>query len=340
MPDIRCGESNNKILWNEWFTRKKNNLYILLHDLFVHEMQGGKFFIVIEFILKGGKKMDWLDHMNAAIEYIETHLADEISYSRAAQIACCSTYHFQRMFSYIAGVTLSEYIRRRRLTLAAFELQTGNVKVIDTALKYGYDSPEAFSRAFKKLHGIMPVSARDIGISLKAYPRITFSILIKGDKEMKYHITQREAFRVFGVCADISRDREIAFEQIPQFFKKCDEDLVPDEINALLGRFNDNYTISAMYDYSENSFKYMLCQFLPKGLSIPDKFTVLEVPAGTWAVFDVPDCEFKVMWNRIWTEWFPTSGYEEIKGVSFEMYYGLASHENGFGEIWIPVKRK
>lgn len=84
MPDIRCGESNNKILWNEWFTRKKNNLYILLHDLFVHEMQGGKFFIVIEFILKGGKKMDWLDHMNAAIEYIETHLADEISYSRAA----------------------------------------------------------------------------------------------------------------------------------------------------------------------------------------------------------------------------------------------------------------
>lgn len=284
--------------------------------------------------------MDWLDNMNEAVEYSETHLADEISYDRAAQIACCSTYHFQRMFSYITGVPLSEYIRRRRLTLAAFELQTGSVKVIDTALKYGYESPEAFSRAFKKLHGIMPVSARDIGTSLKAYPRMTFSILVKGDVEMKYRITQREAFRVFGVYADISTDSEIAFEQVPKFFKKCDEDLVPDEINALLGRFNDSHTISALYDYTEDSFKYMICQFLPKGLSIPDKFTVLEVPAATWVVFDVPDCEVQAMRKRIWTEWFPTSGYEEIKGVSFEMYYGLASHENVFGEIWIPIKKK
>lgn len=284
--------------------------------------------------------MDWLDNMNAAIEYIETHLADEISYDRAAQIACCSTYHFQRMFSYITGVPLSEYIRRRRLTLAAFELQTGGVKVIDTAVKFGYESPEAFSRAFKKLHGIMPVSARDIGVSLKAYPKMTFSITIKGDVEMKYRITQREAFRVFGVYADISTDQETSFEKVPQFFRKCDEDLVPDEINALLGRFSDNHTISALYDYSENTFKYMLCQFLPKGLSLPDKFTVLDVPAATWAVFDVPDCEIQAMWRRIWTEWFPTSGYESIKGVSFEMYYGLASHENVFGEIWIPVKKK
>lgn len=284
--------------------------------------------------------MDWIDNMNAAIDYIETHLADEISYDVAARIACCSTYHFQRMFSYIAGVTLSEYIRRRRLTLAAYDLQTGNVKVIDTALKYGYESPEAFSRAFKKLHGIMPVSARDIGISLKAYPRMTFSILIEGEKEMKYRIMQREAFHVFGVSTEISTDSEIAFEQVPKFFKKCDEDLVPDEINGLLGRFNDNHTISAMYEYSESSYKYMICEFLPKGLEIPDKFTVLEVPATTWAVFDVPDCEMQAMWKRIWTEWFPTSGYEEIKGVSFEMYYGLASHENVFGEIWIPVKKK
>lgn len=284
--------------------------------------------------------MDWLDHMNAAMEYIEAQLADEISYERAAQIACCSTYHFQRMFSYIAGVPVSEYIRRRRLTLAAFALQGGGVKVIDTAIKYGYESPEAFSRAFKKLHGIMPASARDMGVSLKAYPKMTFSITIKGDVEMKYRITQREAFHVFGVYADISTDQETAFEQVPQFFRKCDEDFVPDEINALLGRFNDNHTISALYDYSENTFKYMLCQFLPKGLAVPSKFTVLDVPAATWAVFDVPDCEMQAMWRRIWTEWFPASGYESVKGVQFEMYYGLASHGNVFGEIWIPVRKK
>jgi AraC family transcriptional regulator len=284
--------------------------------------------------------MDWLDNMNATMDYIESHLTDEISYDRAAQIACCSTYHFQRMFSYITGVPLSEYIRRRRLTLAAFELQTGDCKVIDAALKYGYESPEAFSRAFKKLHGVMPVAARTIGVSLKAYPRMTFHITIKGDVEMNYRIINREAFRVFGVYTEISRDAEKAFEQVPQFFRKCDEDLVPDEINALLGRFNDNHTISALYDYSENTFKYMLCNFLPKGLAIPDKFTILDVPATTWAVFDAPNYDIQTLWRRIWSEWFPASEYESVAGISFEMYYGLASHGNVFGEIWIPVKKK
>ena len=190
--------------------------------------------------------MDWLDGINKAMEYIEANLAGEISYDRIAQIACCSTYHFQRMFPYVSGVSLSEYIRRRRLTLAAFELQHGNIKVIDAALKYGYESPEAFSRAFKSLHGVSPVSARNIGVNLKAYPKMTFSISIKGDVQMKYRIKEREAFQVFGVYANISTDMEKAFEQVPQFFKKCDDDLVPNEINALLGRFPDNYTISAV----------------------------------------------------------------------------------------------
>ncbi len=120
--------------------------------------------------------MEWLESMNAAVDYIESHLTDDISYERAARLACCSAYHFQRMFSYITGVPLSEYIRRRRLTLAAFELQSNRVKVIDTALKYGYESPEVFSRAFRKMHGIMPVSARVAGVSFKAYPRMTFHI--------------------------------------------------------------------------------------------------------------------------------------------------------------------
>lgn len=123
--------------------------------------------------------MDWLKQLNLAMDYIENNLEGKISYDTAARLACCSTYHFQRMFSYLAGVSLSEYIRRRRLTLAGFELQTGRVKVTDTALKYGYESPEAFSRAFKKLHGVLPASVRDAGVSLKAYPKMSFSITIK-----------------------------------------------------------------------------------------------------------------------------------------------------------------
>jgi AraC family transcriptional regulator len=283
--------------------------------------------------------MAWLDRMNNAMDYIESNLADDISYDKIAQLACCSKYHFQRMFPFITGVMLSEYIRRRRLTLAAFDLQTTDTKVIDLAMKYGYGSPEAFTRAFKDVHGVTPISARDIGVSLKAYPRMTFQISIKGDSEMNYRIEQRESFEVFGAYTEISTDRKKAFEQVPQFFKKCDDDGTTDSINDALGRFHDNYTISALYDYSEISFKYMLCNFLPKDFSVPSKFTTLAVPSSTWAIFDVSECEMQNMWMRIWNEWFPTSGYEMAEGVQFEMYYGLAKHKNAFGEIWIPVKK-
>ena len=283
--------------------------------------------------------MDWLYRMNSAMDYIEENLADEISYERIAQLACCSQYHFQRMFPFIAGVALSEYIRRRRLTKAAFELQTTDNKIIDIALKYGYDSPDAFSRAFKLVHGITPASARTQGVELKAYPKLTFHITIKGDVEMNYRIIERDAFRVFGAYATIKRDGT-EFEQVPKFFKKCDDDFSTHEINRLLGRFDDNFTLSALYDQTEENFKYMLCNYLPPGLDVPDKFTVLDVSATTWAVFIMDDCNMPPMWGRIFSEWFPTSTYEPAGGVEFEMYYGLGKHEKGMGEIWIPVKKK
>lgn len=163
--------------------------------------------------------MDWLSRMNNAMDYIESNLAYDISYDKIAQIACCSTYHFQRMFPFITGVSLSEYIRRRRLTLAAFELQTTDAKVIDVAMKYGYESPEAFARAFKNLHGIIPISARDTGVALKAYPRMSFHISIKGDVEMNYRIEQRGSFEMFGVYGLINSDQKTAFSEVPQFRK-------------------------------------------------------------------------------------------------------------------------
>ncbi len=282
--------------------------------------------------------MDWLDRMNNAMDYIEKNLADEISYEKVAQIACCSTYHFQRMFSYITNVPLSEYIRRRRLTLAAFELNTSDIKVIDVAIKYGYESPEAFSREFKNLHGVMPSSARDMGISLKAYPRMTFSISIKGDIKMDYRIEKREAFEMFGISGLISRDMEKAFAEVPQFCIKCDEDGSVDLMNEMLGRFHDTMLHSALYEYTDTSFRYMICYNLPKGLDIPDGFTKLAVPEHTWAIFEEPHCEMQNLWRRIYTEWFPTSEYEQVEGPSFEMYYGMSGHCTG--EIWMPVKKK
>ncbi|MBY0116778.1 AraC family transcriptional regulator [Paenibacillus xylanexedens] len=284
--------------------------------------------------------MDWLVRMNSAMEYIETNLADTISYDEIAQRACCSTYHFQRMFPFITGVTLSEYIRRRRLTLAAFELQTTGSKVIDVAMKYGYDSPEAFARAFKNLHGIMPISARDTGVSLKAYPRMSFHISIKGDVEMNYRIEQRDSFEMFGVYGIINADQKTAFSEVPLFRIKCDDDGSVDMMNDLLGRFGDTMLHAALYDHTKESFKYMICYHVPKGLEIPERFTKLAIPTLTWAVFPEPQCDMQKLWERIYSEWFPTSEYEQVEGPTFEMYYGMARHGNVSGEIWIPVKKK
>lgn len=282
--------------------------------------------------------MDWLDRMNNAMNYIESNLAEDISYDKAAKMACCSTYHFQRMFSFITDVPLSEYIRRRRLTLAAFELQTSNIKVIEVALKYGYKSPEAFTRAFKNLHGVMPISARDKGVALKAYPRMTFSISIKGDIEMNYRIEQKDSFEVFGVYGIISKEMEKAFVEVPQFCRKCDDDGTVDHMNELLNRSHDSMLHSALYDFTDTNFKYMICYHVPEGVEIPEKYTRLHVPASTWAIFTEPNCELQKVWKRIYTEWFPTSEYEEVEGPEFEMYYGFAN--NSSGEIWIPVKKK
>jgi AraC family transcriptional regulator len=143
--------------------------------------------------------MDTLENMKKAIDYIEDNLDAEIEYGKVAQIALCSQYHFQRMFAFLIGVPLSEYIRRRRLTLAAFDLQNSNEKIIDLALKYGYISPDSFSRAFVAMHGVTPSKAREKGISLKAYPRVTFSLSIKGVVEMNYRIEQKDLFAVVGV---------------------------------------------------------------------------------------------------------------------------------------------
>jgi AraC family transcriptional regulator len=205
--------------------------------------------------------MDWLDRMNSAMEYVETHLSETIHYDQVARIACYSTYHFQRMFSFITSMPLSEYIRRRRLTLAAFELQQSGVKVIDIALKYGYESPEAFSRAFKNMHGAMPKSARDKGVSLKAYPRLSFHISIRGDVEMNYKIEEKQEFEMFGVSTVVSVD---GFVEIPSFWSKYVSDGTVDRIRTV-AELGENVQIHGIiYNKGKNNSSYMIGYFLPQ----------------------------------------------------------------------------
>lgn len=285
--------------------------------------------------------MDWLARMNCAMDYIEVHLDGEISYDEIARLACSSTYHFQRMFPFITGITLSEYIRRRRLTLAAFDLQATDEKVIEIALKYGYESQSAFTRAFKALHGVMPVAARTSGAPLKAYPRMTFQISVRGNRELQYTIMERPAFTLFGIAGKIGTDKS-PFISVPEFCRKCDEDGSVDEMNELLGRFHDTYLHAALYDFGDEGFQYMIAYFLPQGMEIPSKFQKLAVPARTWAVFPMPgpDCTMEEFRRRIWREWFSASGYEQAEGPELEMYYGQAAHQNAICEVWVPVKKQ
>ena len=139
--------------------------------------------------------MEWIERLNDAVGYIEEHLTDEIDYGQLGRVACCSSYHFQRMFAYMAGIPLSEYIRRRRMSLAAVDLQGNDMKVIDVANKYGYSSPTSFNRAFQSVHGIAPSVVKNGGISVKSFPPVIFKITVKGVEEKKHFVLQEYLYR-------------------------------------------------------------------------------------------------------------------------------------------------
>ncbi|RXZ82871.1 AraC family transcriptional regulator [Paenibacillaceae bacterium] len=287
--------------------------------------------------------MDWLDRMNNAMEYVESHLSEAIDYDHVARLACCSTYHFQRMFSFITNVPLAEYIRRRRLTLAAFELQNAGVKVIDTALKYGYESPEAFSRAFKKMHGVMPMSARDKGVSLKAYPRLSFHISIQGDVEMNYKIEDKPAFEMFGVSTLVNADSENPYIEIHDFWGTCISDGTVRRIRAAAGLGEHGQIHAVLYNHNGEHFSYMIGYFLPQN-GLPPGFEKLQIPPQTYAIFSTGlnpagQNDIHALWKRIWGKWFPTCDYHFANGPEFEMTYDRGNDMYEM-EVWIPVVKK
>lgn len=291
--------------------------------------------------------MEWLERMNNAVNYIESNLAEEISYDKAAQIACCSTYHFLRMFAFITGVPLSEYIRRRRLTLAAFELQTSKTKVIDVAMKYGYDSPQAFSRAFKTLHGVTPLSARDSGTMLKTFPKITFSISIKGVSEMNYRVEEKGAFEIFGLELKTTVIDGKCYRDIPEFWQSYGESGKFDALLKAAGK-KSGEPLGAGVTYSHNPNGDM--SYLAGCIKTPEAnaegFTTLHIPKQTWAIFSTEwksekdDKKLHEVWRRIYAEWFPVASYEHADcDFEMEMYFGNEQIDFG-AEIWIPVTKK
>lgn len=163
--------------------------------------------------------MKWIDGMNRAVEDIEKYLDENIHPDTLSKIAVCSTFHFQRMFAYITEVTLNEYICRRRMTVAAFELLDKDSKVIDVAIKYGYESPTAFNRAFKAIHGVAPSEAKKKGVKLNTFPKITFTFSVKGEQAVNYKIVNKKGFRVVGFKNTEPMTMEDCFEKMSKVWE-------------------------------------------------------------------------------------------------------------------------
>ncbi|MDR3069457.1 MAG: AraC family transcriptional regulator, partial [Propionibacteriaceae bacterium] len=248
--------------------------------------------------------MEWIARLNSAIDRIEENLAQEIEYAELARIACCSVYHFQRMFAYLADVPLSGYIRRRRMSLAATDLRSGE-KVIDVALKYGYDSPTAFNRAFQGVHGISPSAAKSADALLKSYPKINFHMAITGAEEMKYRIEEKGAFRIIGVSAPLHHEIEKNFEVVPAMWQQAAvsgtipklASLMDSQPFGLLGVSTCN---------NDEEWKYFIAVASTAADSDFEEYTV---PSATWAVFTGSGTNEAIqeLEKRIVTEWLPTS---------------------------------
>lgn len=298
--------------------------------------------------------MDFLNRMSAVVDHIEDHLTDEFNVNDLAQIVCCDTYQFGRIFAYVVGTTLTEYIRNRRLSLAALELKSQQSKVIDVALKYGYSSPEAFTRAFKELHGITPREAAKGGKAIKMYPKIAFQLTIKGVNDMEYRVENHDVIKGVGVTKNFGKWTSRAEGKTWQ--EKMGErwdfwnHFLDEGANLIL---RDKYQI-----YRKPFYQFGVTHTLENGDFIEcigaedaggdyPELTRFEVPAATWAIFtakgtlDQEEHPIDQLLTKIYADWFPSSGYERAMDYTLEVYGpGNTADDDYLCEIWIPIKQK
>lgn len=276
---------------------------------------------------------DWMDGMRKAIAYMEEHMTEPMDVQDIAAQAHLSGFYFQRIFAALSGVTVGEYIRNRRLSLAAQELSTTEQKVIDVAVKYGYDSPDSFARAFQRFHGISPSMARKKGAMLKLYAPLKIILTLEGGEMLEYRIEEKAAFTVIGVSRMFNADT--GGQDIPKFWE---EYMSAGENRAICGEFG----ISVNNDSQEFEYwiadTYIPCKEIPRGCLSK------EFPAGTWAVFPCrgPLKDTLQSTNtRIWKEWIPNCKEYKLAGnYVFEMYTPPQEDpQKDYCELWVPVEK-
>ena len=289
--------------------------------------------------------MDWVKQLNEAINYIEENLSGEISYDAISKIARCSIYNFQRMFSYIADKPLSEYIRNRKLTMAAFDILNSTERIVDISLKYGYESQDSFTRAFKNFHGVLPSTVRNETVQLKSCPKLSFQITIKGENYMNYQIEECPEFKVMGVSHKIKTSE--AFEVIPQIWESSWKDgtmkMFLDNFQGLrpsgfLGRAQGGQ----WGDSEEMEYIIAVTSYIDipncKNAPVLQGMKEFSYPAATWAIFEangeLPDAIQKI-YKQFYSEWLPNSGYELADLPVIECYM-----QENRQEVWIAIIKK
>lgn len=279
--------------------------------------------------------MEWIGRFNQVINYIEEHLADEISNEEIRKIVACPFGSFQRTFSLMAGITLSEYIRRRKMTMAAFELQSSSSKVIDIAVKYGYESGDAFSVAFKRMHGIAPIAARQQNVKIMSYPRLSFTLTIKGDVAMNYRVIEKDAFKAVGKIVTSSLDNNLT----PQFWDECKKD---GTVERLLGMSVNSTTLGICFGYNDEGVNNYMVGAETNRDDTEGMETVI-IPKSTWLVFESvgpisPTLEN--VWKRIYGEFLPQSIYKQADTPTMEVYCRSDTWaDDYYCEVWIPVEK-
>lgn len=290
--------------------------------------------------------MDWITGISKAIDYIEEHITEPTDYTRAAKEACSSPFNFQRVFALLCGYTLGDYVRMRRLTLAGEELLSTDAKVIDVALKYGYDSPESFSRAFTRFHGVSPSAVRK-GAAIRSFSRICVKLILTGGSIMEYRIEKKQAAKIICRRREFTKPGDdYTNREIPEFWNECGRD---GSIQKLCGYIKDSAQFKGLLgvcfstEMTDSGFPYGIGAEYD-GESDPQDFEIVEIPAYTYAVFTVrgrmPDA-FRETYRKICTEFFPQSGYEYGNGVEIEAYPSADVQNPDYTcEIWIAIKPK
>lgn len=300
--------------------------------------------------------MDWITGIQRAIDYIETHLTEEIDYDQAAKECFSSPFHFQRIFSILCGYTLGEYIRCRRLTLAGTELAAGNGKVIDIAAKYGYESPDSFAKAFQKFHGITPSQARGNGAVLKSFSRLSIKILLEGGSIMNYRIEEKPAMLLTGYKRRFTGDPNSKGLQDHNF--ACESRVYQYILQGMSRDHVNSYQVLTNFD--PEGYDFYFAHELPKWAledfdddlgEMAKHFEHLQIPAGQYLVCETERCRYPTnlldeLRKQAVSQWLPTSGYElrdapEIGVIHWYWEKGNDKLNNSrYCEVWLPIVKK